>query len=120
LPPPPPPNTPFFWASTGNYNYKNDSKEEEDGKDQEEEGVPCMKSSTATGGMFGTYKEQRFQKLAKRVDAQTEAEMDKLQQNMEGKRGVPMSNFCFDVSSSDSFALLGSRWRGVWQKTTAT
>ena len=77
LSPPPPPNTPFFWASTGNYNYKNDSKEEEDGKDQEEEGVPCVKSSMGTRGMFGTYEQQRLQKLAKRIGVQTEVEMDK-------------------------------------------
>ncbi len=88
MPPPSRPNTPFFWASTGNYNYKNDSKDNKDGKDQEEEGVPRMKSSTATGGMCGTYKEQRLQKLAKRAGTQTEAGMDKLRQNMEGKRGV--------------------------------
>jgi hypothetical protein len=50
--------------------------------------VPRMKSSMATGGMFGTYKEQRLQKLPKRVGVQTEAEMDKLHQNMEGKGGV--------------------------------
>jgi hypothetical protein len=31
-----------------------------------------------------------------------------------------MSNFCFDISLSDSFVLLGSRWRGGRQKTTAT
>ncbi len=66
----------------------NNSKEEEDGKDQEEEGVPHVKSSTATGGMFGTYEAQRLQKLAKRVGTQTEEEMEELQQNMEGKRGV--------------------------------
>jgi hypothetical protein len=78
LPPPPPPNTPFFRASTGNYNYENNSKEEEDGKDEEEEGVLRMESSTTIGSMFGTYKEQRLQKLAKRVGMQMEAEMDEL------------------------------------------
>ena len=59
-------------------------EEDEDDEGDKEEGVPRVKSST-TGGMFGTYEEQRLRKLAKRVGAQTEAEMDELRRNMEGK-----------------------------------
>jgi hypothetical protein len=40
--------------------------------------VPHVISSTASGGMFGTYEEQSLQKLAKRICAQMEAEMDEL------------------------------------------
>ncbi len=39
--------------------------------------MPCVKSSMGTRGMFGTYEQQRLQKLAKRIGVQTEVEMDK-------------------------------------------
>ena len=56
----------------------------DEGKADEDDDGPREKSS-ATGGMFGTYEEQRLRNLAKRVGAQTEAEMDELRRNMEGK-----------------------------------
>jgi len=65
LPPPPPPNTPFFSDSGG-------TREGED-------------KPSATGGMFGTYEEQRLQNLANKVGAQTEEEIEELRKNMEGK-----------------------------------
>ena len=40
---------------------------------------------TTTGGMFGTYEEQRLQKLANKVGAETEEEIEELKRNMEGK-----------------------------------
>ena len=68
LPPPPPPNTPFFSDSEG-------TREGED-------------KSSPTGGMFGTYEEQRLQNLASKVGAQTEEEIEELRKNMEGKNLV--------------------------------
>jgi len=65
LPPPPPPNTPFF----------SDSEGTREGDDE----------SSPTGGMFGTYEEQRLQNLASKVGAQTEEEIEELRKNMEGK-----------------------------------
>ena len=62
----PPPNTPFFQSLN-----------------DEDEGEVSTERSPA-GGMFGTYEEQRLQKLAKRVGAQTDEEMAELRRNMEG------------------------------------
>lgn len=64
LPPPPLPNTPFF-----------SSTDKEVSQDEK----------TTTGGMFGTYEEQRLQKLANKVGAETEEEIEELKRNMEGK-----------------------------------
>jgi hypothetical protein len=63
---PPPPNTPFFQTLN-----------REGGDDLSRERSPA-------GGMFGTYEEQRLQKLAKRVGAKTDEEMEELRRNMEG------------------------------------
>lgn len=65
---PPPPNTPFFQSLN----------------DEDEDTLSSERSPT--GGMFGTMEEQRLRKLAKRVGAQTDEEMEELRRNMEGKK----------------------------------
>ena len=65
----PPPNTPFFQSS-------NNGKEGERQSSQDK---------SLTGTMFGTYKKQRLQKLAKKVGTQMEEDMKELRRNMEGK-----------------------------------
>lgn len=62
---PPPPNTAFF-ASAG-----------------EDEFSDLDKSYSPTGGMFGTYEEQKFERLAGQVGAQSEEEKEELRRNME-------------------------------------
>ena len=62
---PPPPSTPFF-----------QSENEEDA---------TLGDQNPTGGMFGTYEEQRLQKLASKVGAQTDEEVEELKRNMEGE-----------------------------------
>ena len=61
----PPPNTDFF-ASTG-----------------EDEFSDLDKSYIPTGGMFGTYEEQKFEQLAGQIGAQSEEEKEELRRNME-------------------------------------
>ena len=62
---PPPPKTAFFTA-TGEDEFSN-----------------LDKSYSSTGGMFGTYEEQQFQRLAGQVGAQSEEEKEELRRNME-------------------------------------
>ncbi|KAL7500721.1 hypothetical protein ACHAWT_008705 [Skeletonema menzelii] len=62
---PPPPNTEFF-SST-----------------EEDEFSDLDKSYSPTGGMFGTYEEQKFERLAGQVGAQSEEEKEQLRRNME-------------------------------------
>mmetsp|Transcript_31705 Transcript_31705/g.54085 ORF Transcript_31705/g.54085 Transcript_31705/m.54085 type:complete len:1489 (+) Transcript_31705:155-4621(+) len=62
---PPPPKTEFFTA-TG-----------------EDEFSDLDKSYSPTGGMFGTYEEQKFERLAGQVGAQSEEEKEELRRNME-------------------------------------
>ena len=98
---PPPPKTPFFQSSINDYKDDDEEEEMDEGEADEDDDGPREKSS-ATGGMFGTYEEQRLRNLAKRVGAQTEAEMDELRRNMEGKgkqRNRANMSFRFNVSS---------------------
>eukprot|EP00986_Skeletonema_menzelii_P016678 scaffold15428_cov74-Skeletonema_menzelii.AAC.1 len=62
---PPPPNTEFF-SST-----------------EEDEFSDLDKSYSPTGGMFGTYEEQKFERLAGQVGAQSEEEKEELRRNMD-------------------------------------
>lgn len=72
---PPPPKTEFF-ESTG-----------------EDEFSDLDKSYSPTGGMFGTYEEQKFERLAGRVGAQSEEEKEELRRNMEAlKQAEEMAN----------------------------
>ena len=66
---PPPPNTPFF-QDVGSEGEAASSRRED---------------TSPAGGMFGTYEEQRLKKLANKVGAETEEEMEELRRNMEGK-----------------------------------
>ena len=67
---PPPPNTPFF---------------QDVGVEGGEAASSRREDKSPAGGMFGTYEEQRLKKLANKIGAETEEEMEELRRNMEGK-----------------------------------
>lgn len=72
---PPPPKTDFFESTV------------------EDEFSDLEKSYSPTGGMFGTYEEQKFERLAGRVGAQSEEEKEELRRNMEAlKQAEEMAN----------------------------
>ena len=75
------PDKSSYESTSDSYDYDNDEDYEND-IDEEIN----VKSSNTGGGMFGTYEEQRLRKLAKRVGAQTESELDELRRNMESLR----------------------------------
>ena len=75
------PDKSSYESTSDSYDYDNDEDHEND-IDEEIN----VKSSNTGGGMFGTYEEQRLRKLAKRVGAQTESELDELRRNMESLR----------------------------------
>ena len=75
------PDKSSYESTSDSYDYDND----EDYENEIDEEVN-VKSSNTGGGMFGTYEEQRLRKLAKRVGAQTESELDELRRNMESLR----------------------------------
>ncbi|KAL9180019.1 hypothetical protein ACHAXT_007989 [Thalassiosira profunda] len=82
----PPPNTPFFQSS-------DEDTEAKDGP---------------AGGMFGTYEEQRIQKLASKVGAQTEEEVEELRRNVEALKEVEemanaqLSDEDFDIEAASA------------------
>eukprot|EP00571_Detonula_confervacea_P017501 CAMPEP_0172303882 /NCGR_PEP_ID=MMETSP1058-20130122/5395_1 /TAXON_ID=83371 /ORGANISM="Detonula confervacea, Strain CCMP 353" /LENGTH=1584 /DNA_ID=CAMNT_0013014919 /DNA_START=83 /DNA_END=4838 /DNA_ORIENTATION=+ len=98
---PPPPQTPFFQSSD---NGDDDDDDKYGGALQDE----SSSSSTTAGGMFGTYEEQRLQKLATKVGASTEKEMEELRQNMkdlkeaEEMANAQLSDDEFDIAAASA------------------
>ena len=87
--PPPPPKTDFFQSSG-------------------EEDFVGEKSYSPTGGMFGTYEEQKFERLAGQVGAQSEEEREELRRNMESLRqaeeraNLDLFNEDFDIAAASA------------------
>eukprot|EP00581_Thalassiosira_minuscula_P014661 CAMPEP_0183716264 /NCGR_PEP_ID=MMETSP0737-20130205/10241_1 /TAXON_ID=385413 /ORGANISM="Thalassiosira miniscula, Strain CCMP1093" /LENGTH=1592 /DNA_ID=CAMNT_0025945507 /DNA_START=165 /DNA_END=4943 /DNA_ORIENTATION=- len=90
---PPPPNTPFFQSTE----YEEDDLDAEEGSEK-----------SPTGGMFGTYEEQRLQKLASRVGVQSEEDMEEFRRNMEALKeaeemaSLQLNDDDFDIAAASA------------------